>query len=210
MIKVIIFDFDGVIADSFGLFLRVANEFAPKFGYEPMDYAEAQKLRDLSAREVLKKLNLSLLRFIKIRRKMRGKLAEEITQAKPVKGIANVLEDLKSKNYKLGIMTTNNIGTVRKFLEHYNLEVFDFVYQEKSVFGKGRLIKKYLTKEKLGKEEVIVVDDEIRGIDAARFAGIKIISVTWGYNSKKALKKAKPDFLVDSPADILARLGLLE
>ena len=44
--------------------------------------------------------------------------------------------------------------------------------------------------------------DEVRDIEAARKSGIKSVAVTWGYNSKDALLKENPDFLINSPDEL--------
>ena len=49
-----------------------------------------------------------------------------------------------------------------------------------------------------GAGETLYIGDEVRDIDACRKTGIRIISVTWGFNSKEALCRKNPDFLVDS------------
>ena len=62
-----------------------------------------------------------------------------------------------------------------------------------------RAIKKY----GMEKENVIYVGDEIRDIKAAMEAGIKVASVTWGYNFENVLSKYKPDFIINRPEDLL-------
>ena len=52
------------------------------------------------------------------------------------------------------------------------------------------------------KNHVFYVCDEVRDIEAARKSGIKSIAVTWGYNTKGALIKENPDFLVNSPDEL--------
>jgi phosphoglycolate phosphatase len=47
------------------------------------------------------------------------------------------------------------------------------------------------------------IGDEVRDIAAARKAGIAIAAVTWGYNSRAALERAHPDYLVTRPAELL-------
>jgi phosphoglycolate phosphatase len=68
-----------------------------------------------------------------------------------------------------------------------------------TLFGKGRLIAKCLDLHQLVLDETVYVGDEVRDIQAARFAGIRPISVTWGFNSREALAAAQPDWLVDEP-----------
>ena len=51
-------------------------------------------------------------------------------------------------------------------------------------------------------KDPIYVGDEIRDVDAAKKAGIKVIGVTWGYNTKNALSTAHPDHIVEKPEDL--------
>ena len=62
---------------------------------------------------------------------------------------------------------------------------------------------KAMKKFRLNKENIIYIADEIRDIDACRKAGIKIISVCWGFNSKAALSVKNAEYLAEIPADIL-------
>ena len=40
-------------------------------------------------------------------------------------------------------------------------------------------------------------------VEATRKAGVPMIAVTWGYNSRKSLEKASPEYIVDDPQKIL-------
>ena len=46
------------------------------------------------------------------------------------------------------------------------------------------------------------VGDEVRDIEACRKVGVKIITVTWGWESPDAILKATPDFIAQTLKDI--------
>ena len=48
----------------------------------------------------------------------------------------------------------------------------------------------------------IYVGDETRDVEAARKAGVQIIAVGWGLNSRASLLLQNPDFIVDSPEEL--------
>lgn len=54
----------------------------------------------------------------------------------------------------------------------------------------------------LDRNEVIYVGDEIRDIESAKDTGIKIIAVTWGFNTEDALCRFNPDYIAKDPRDI--------
>jgi len=55
---------------------------------------------------------------------------------------------------------------------------------------------------KLDKLVVYFVGDEVRDIEAGKKAGINTIAVSWGYNTKAALDKEHPDYLIDFPLEL--------
>jgi phosphoglycolate phosphatase len=114
-----------------------------------------------------------------------------------------LLYSLKS-NYKIGIVSSNSKDIIIDTLKKDNIEnLFEFVYSESSLFGKHLVLKKMCKKHNINPLDVIYVGDEDRDIIAAKKAGIKNIAVTWGFNSKEKLSRENPDYLVDSPMQIL-------
>jgi phosphoglycolate phosphatase len=84
------------------------------------------------------------------------------------------------------------------------MDYFDFVHSDGSLFGKGKVIKKVLMKYKFSEENVMYIGDEVRDIEAAREAGIRVVSVAWGFNTKKALKMSNPDLIITRPVELLS------
>ena len=60
-----------------------------------------------------------------------------------------------------------------------------------------------LRQKQLKTQDVIYVGDETRDIEASKKAHIKVVSVTWGFNSEKALVKQNPDFLIHHPLELV-------
>lgn len=108
----------------------------------------------------------------------------------------------RNERFHLGILTSNTHENVKQFLEKNELDFFEFIRTGKSVFGKSHLINKIVRQRKVAKSSVYYVCDEIRDIEATKKSGIKSIAVTWGYNTKDALIKENPDFLVDTPDEL--------
>jgi phosphoglycolate phosphatase len=116
------------------------------------------------------------------------------------------LLELKKAGFRLGILTSNSKENVQSFLMNNQLDIFDSIYSGASVFGKSKVIKTAIKKGKFSSHEVVYVGDETRDVDAARSAGVRIISVSWGFNTKEVLQKQNPDFLIDHPSELPALL----
>ena len=198
----IVFDFDGTIADTMSVVIRIANKFADHYGYRKIPLSDLPKLREKRPSEVLKHLGISILKLPIVVRKIRFEMNKEIVHLKTVVDIRETLEKLKKSGCILGILTTNSRENVMEFLKNNDLQLFDFVYSGRAVYGKSRLLKKLMHGKTIPHEDPIYVGDEIRDVEAAKKAGIRVISVSWGYNTKSALEKASPDYIVEKPEDL--------
>ena len=63
-------------------------------------------------------------------------------------------------------------------------------------------MKKLLKNRNLSEFDVIYIGDEVRDIEAAKAAGIKMVAVSWGFNSPEILKTKNPDYLIDYPLQL--------
>lgn len=200
--KIAIFDFDGTVADTMELGIKLFNEVAEKYNLPKLKNKDVKKLRGMGAGEVIKLYSLSPVKLAKLAIELQSKMKKQIANIKSVDGMLELFGKLRNKNIKIGIVTSNTAENVKLFLQQNKMEV-DFVHGEKSLFGKGKVLKKLIKRLSLLRDEVVYVGDEVRDIEAARKAGIKIIAVTWGFNSRERLERAKPDFVIDRPREII-------
>ena len=91
---------------------------------------------------------------------------------------------------------------VSLFLNKHKLTCFKHIDSDQSLFGKDKVIANFLKKYQIKNEEAIYVGDEVRDIEAAHKAKIKIMAVTWGFNYEEVLKQNSPDYLVNQPKQI--------
>lgn len=200
--KVILFDFDGVIVDSLPHYIRIFNQSRIRKTQKPL---AIEDLRDHNAREIIRSLGVTQLRLPYLARKLKKTVHKEIAGYKPTTGIGAVIRKIK-KSHHIGILTTNSKDNVHAFLKTHDLELFDFIVTQPGLFKKDRSIKSILKKEGIAKKDLVYIGDETRDVEASKRVGVISIAVTWGFNSKKAFKKAKPDFIIDSPKEILSVL----
>ena len=202
--KVIIFDFDGTIADTLDAIVNISNRLALEFGYKQTSFAEITQLKNLNSREIIKQSGISIFKVPFLIRKVKAELSKEITEVKPIIGIKEALTELKAQGNNLLIITSNSKDNVMLFLEKNNLEyLFSSIYSGATLFGKSKIINKILKQEDINIEQVIYVGDETRDIESARKSKIKAIAVTWGFNSKKVLAEQNPDYLIHQPHELI-------
>ncbi|MGL5062690.1 MAG: HAD-IA family hydrolase [Microcoleus sp.] len=203
MPKVIIFDFDGTLADSLDVLLSISNRLSAEFGFKSATKEELAQLSNLTSWQILKYSGISIFKFPLLIARLKTELQSEIPRIQLFSGIKEVLLELKSLGFQLGIITSNSRENVVASLENNGLQnIFNFIYSG-TTFGKHKVIKRWLKQEKVAPEEVVYVGDEIRDIEAARRTGIKIIAVGWGFNSKEALAAHHPDFSIECPQELI-------
>lgn len=201
---IILFDFDGTLAQTLVLTQKLYNEVAVERGYRVIEDSEIQELRNKTALEVFKLLNVPVVAFPTLAYKVQSQMQKQIAQVEAVSGIPEVLVELQKQGFSIGVLTSNSSSNVDGFLAAQNIQVVEFVISEKSIFGKAKILKKILTSKKITPDELVYVGDETRDIEATKKAGVRSIAVSWGFNSRKALESANPDFLLDSPEELLA------
>ena len=203
MSKTIIFDFDGTIADTLDSVVKIVNDHAEHFGYKKVTKKDIPYLQGKKPREILSYLGISIFKLPLWIKKIHSEINKEITIMTPTVNISPLLSELHhDEHFQIGILTSNTQENVKQFLDKNELDFFDFIRTGKSVFGKSHLINKIIKQRHVNKNDVFCVCDEVRDIEAARKSGIKSIAVTWGYNTKDALIKENPDFLVNSPDEL--------
>lgn len=198
MTKTILFDFDGTLVDTFPI---IEKEVRKLKGIEKKQKIDFNEIKKLGTKGLIKKSGIPYWKIPLLTKN----IMREIRNRKDIKlfeGVELILKQLR-KRYRLGIVSSNSEENIKKILKENGVDkLFDYIYSASSLFGKHKNLKRLIKKYKLNFEEVIYVGDEDRDILAAKKVGIKVVAVTWGYNSKEKLMKEKPDYLVSSPKEL--------
>jgi phosphoglycolate phosphatase len=209
-LKCVVFDFDGTIADTLDLALKIYNRIAPEYKFKSIGQQELELLRAEKPQKLLKAYGITDLRLFMLLLRMRKELGKHIPEIRPVEGIRDSLYEIKNDGYKLGILTSNSVINVSKFLENNSLSgIVDFIYSGKSLFGKDRVIRRMLENEKLSPGGVVYVGDETRDVEASKKSGIPVIAVSWGLHTREILNSLHPDRIADRPEELIAFVRLI-
>jgi|SRR3989344_8322766 len=201
MYKIILFDFDGTIANTIDIGIPLYNKLARK--YNLLEIKNKYELRNFSIREFIKNHKISKLKILFHFNEFLKLLNKNIEKIKIYNNMDLVIKEL-NKKYKLGILSANSKENIKKILKNNNLDYcFDFIEDYSFLFGKSKAIKKIIKKYKIKKQDLIYIADDASDITETKKAGIDIISVVWGFNKKETLEKKKPRFIAEKPEDII-------
>ena len=204
----IIFDFDGTLADSFPWFANTINDVACEMRFKPFDLASMDALRRMSSRELLAMTGLPAWRLPAVVRRMRQRMTARICDVAVFDGVPELLADLKASGIAVAVVTSNSEANVRAVLGPELSERIDHFECGASLFGKARLLKKVLVHVGVSAGRSICVGDETRDVEAARRAGVRFVGVGWGYAAPELLAAWTGEGVLDVPADLLGHVGL--
>ncbi|MCV6906461.1 HAD hydrolase-like protein [Achromobacter xylosoxidans] len=201
------FDFDGTLADTMPWFNSILNTVADKYGFRKIDAAERDQLRHRDAAEILKFLGIPLWKLPAIMAHVRTLMQEIDPSVHMFDGIPDALARLKAAGVRLAVVSSNSLENVQRVLGPDTAALFDDYECGTDLFGKAAKIDRLLKRHDTAPERFLLVGDEMRDIDAARKAGVRVGSVAWGYNHVDALRERGPDELIMQVADLPAVLA---
>lgn len=200
----ILFDFDGVLADTLNDLLQHGQEACNELGVTHFVVKE-----DLSTLEVMsfasfgRQLEVPEPLIDQFVSKCLAKVGEKESPPAIFSGLAEVVRELSTKHV-LGIVTTNSTQNVKAFLVEHGLE--DCIRVIYGVDLPGSKAQKILwAREQFAAEgeAVFMIGDSASDMRAASESSAKSIGVSWGHQSVEMLIRAKADLIVDSPKALL-------
>ncbi len=205
----VIFDFDGTIADSFAESLSAYNRIAPRLRLRTVAKDEVPALRRLGAGQLMQALGVPMWKLPRLMIAVRAELMDHFDGVRPVPGIDEALRALAAADHRLAIVTSNSQTNVRAFLARHDLDVFTTIAAGASIFGKARRLRRLVRAANGVHLPAAYVGDTPPDIRAARDAAIAAVGVTWGFADRGPLAAEAPDALVDDAALLPATLARL-
>lgn len=202
--KLFLFDFDGVIVDSLELYEQAVNFCLNKVGSRPLrDREEFLSLFDNNFYEAMLQRNIDLEAFTSASAEIAPNL--DYTKVKPNLDLSPVLEKLKTNNGNgLFIISSNSKFAIKVMLAIHGLDhFFKKILGYEFMFSKEDKIIHAVDEFGTAREDTFYICDTAGDIKEAKNAGVKAVAVTWGWHPRERLALAGPDFLIDSPEELL-------
>jgi phosphoglycolate phosphatase len=202
----IIFDFDGVLADTLHDLIKYGQEVCDELGIKHVVNKD-----DLS--------NLEIMSFASFGRacEVPEHLVDEFVQrclkrffekkSPPAifNGLSTIVRNL-ANNHTIAVITTNTSQNVHAFLIEHGLD--DCIHAVYGIDTPGSKAQKISIARNMFsadtmQEPVFMVGDSLSDIRAAKEAFVTSIAVTWGHQGLEHLLRGDPDYVVYFPHDII-------
>jgi len=206
--KLVIFDFDGTLADTFPWFASVIDKVAQKYHFKRITPDEHETIRGLDAHGVLKYLGVPLWKMPLIANHIRALMTRDIHEISLFPGIEKLLQQLASLGVTLAVVSSNSYENILHVLGAEMAGLITYYECGVSMFGKEAKLRKILKRSGIAPNEAIYVGDEIRDNVAAKKLGMAFGGASWGYTAAKSLRAHAPDDVFGCIDDIMARVAV--
>jgi phosphoglycolate phosphatase len=205
-LRLVIFDFDGTLADSFAWLTGALNEAAARHRFRTVTAGDAARLRGLGAGEVLRDRGVPGWKVPLIAADLRRRMGRDIAQIRCFDGVETMLSALDRAGLRIGIVTSNSASNVHRVLGPAASSTIRHLVCGVSLHGKRTSLRRLLRAARIGAADAVYLGDELRDIDAARGVGAVPGAVAWGYNRIDALCRREPALVFHEVSEIAPRL----
>ncbi len=199
----ILFDFDGVLADTLGDMIRFGQEVCDELGVDHnVTHDDLSSLEVMSFAEYGRQLEVPEPLVEEFVRRSLKKFSEKKAPPAIFKGLDGVVRKLAANNV-IAIITGNTADNVRAFLAGHGLNG-----HVRAIFGmdspgsKAEKISQARGRFAKDGEAVFMVGDSASDVRAAKDSSVKSIAVSWGHQSAEILTRAGPNYLAHSPQEL--------
>lgn len=192
MIKLVVFDFDGTIADSkkeiYSSFIEVLKKYGHSVDYNSMKY----HLGLVPLQETLKTFGVK--NISKVAEEIVKQILKKTDSVKPVVS----LEPLRTLDKKKIILSNNTTKYIQNVLKNWDEDLFDEVYGADKFNSKKEMFSKFIRKYKIQPREIVYVGDRVNDVQLAQSVGCISVSISGeaAWSDYEDIKTAEPDFII--------------
>ncbi|MDR1529958.1 MAG: HAD-IA family hydrolase [Burkholderiales bacterium] len=215
MISILLFDFDGTLADTATDLVNAVNHVREQRNLPPLPIEELRHFSSGGAAALLKAgLNIAPddPEFEDARQSFLDHYTAHFTEnTKFFPGISDLLKRIEGKGMTWGIVTNRLTKLTTPLLEHLKISTRAAVvvcgdttdYPKPSPLPIWHAMKHLHAKAK----QCVYIGDDYRDVIAAHKAGIRSVSVRWGYRAKNDfVDRWNSDYCIKQPHEIWAVL----
>ena len=199
---VLMFDFDGVIADSRDIYFEVFSAICEEKGFHKLNSREAfSRLMEGNVFRELLKAGFPIHRLKKLADEYKPRLDEANERIPPYPEMVALLNAL-TEAYPVYVITANQTDMVERFLVRHGVTGVRAVIGGDQEMSKVKRIRS--VKKRYKDRTAFYIGDTKGDMREARKARVQAVGVTWGWHSARKLREASPHHILVEPAELHA------
>ena len=216
MIKAVIFDLDGTLADTLDDLGTAMNKMLAHFGWQGRTREELQSFINRGARVFVARsmpegswedINDPIVtEALKYYDACYNECFNELTH--PYDGIPEALDVLAESGVKMSVLSNKQDKFVRLICERIFPDTFTVIRGHGQFPEKPSPESALATAEEMGvlPSECVFIGDSDVDMKTAKNAGMYPIGVSWGYRSREVLLEAGAAFIADTPEEFCGHI----
>lgn len=204
--RLLLFDFDGVVADSLDLYETTTRRCFELIGTSiASNREEFLDLFDDNFYDAIKARGVTFAEFIRAI----GEIGPTVdfSGVAVFAGIVPVLKSL-AREHTLVVISSNTNHAVETILTaHKCRRYFREIMGADVMVSKVVKIAHAMEKYQHPPEKALFIGDTTGDVREARQAGVGAVAVTWGWHGRERLESVSPDYIIDRPGELLTIVG---
>jgi phosphoglycolate phosphatase len=213
--KCVIFDLDGTLLYTLEDLKNSVNFALNKSGFKERSLDEVRQFVGNGIENLMRKSvpdNITEEEFKACFENFKGhyKIHSE-DNTKEYNGITELLKTLKYKGFLLAVVSNKADFAVNTLCKKYFPDLLDCAFGEREGIKRKPCpdsVNEVVKILEVKKENCYYVGDSEVDVKTAHNAEIKCIACTWGFRSKNVLENENPEYIIDSPKEILRIVGV--
>lgn len=211
MIKAVIFDLDGTIADTMPDLQTAMNNMLVHLGYKPRTRGDLIKAINNGAREFVRRSLPKEVQGVDFILESAIDTYEEeyakcyIEKTTPYEGIEALLMNLRSMGVKISVLSNKQDSFVKEIVSKlFDRKLFNQIQGQDKLPIKPNPMSALNIAKSMGVKpsKCLFIGDSDVDMETAKNAGMRSVGVSWGYRASEVLEEAGATFIAKAPSDI--------
>lgn len=212
IIKLCIFDLDGTLLNTLSTISYFGNCALSYFGFDKIPENEYKSFVGDGADTLLRKMLTYSAKNDNDTQKVR-KYYDKLYESSPshltqiYQGIPSLISNLLENNILLAVNSNKPDDMARAVIsEIFPKQTFSLILGQREHIPKKPdpcAVFEILNTHDIQKDECVYIGDSEIDIQTAKNAGVTSIAATWGFRQSELLIKESPDYIIDSPLELL-------
>ena len=207
MIKLVVFDWNGVLIADAKACWEADNQVLKKFKGRPVSFKTWKKTIIIPAIDFYTMHGANKRKLIDKKEECSNIFhrfyEKRVSKVRTRKGAKQILKWLNFNKIACVILSNHTINGINLQLER--LRIRNYIYyilanpsKEASLLKRNKLVKlkNFISSRKYKNYETTIIGDSPEEIEIGKSLGLKTIAITGGYYSISRLSKSKPDYLI--------------